>query len=148
MPIDSTSHQKSKRNFDSDLYRLYYIIENTFLKFKRWCGIASRYFKTSDVFCVSFFVRSIFLSLVFIQSFCYHTYFLKLFSLKKILIATWQTKDFSLPLIMRFGVFNNNISFIKILFFTWQAMIYWLYLWHGVNLVAHFGGALLCILEG
>ena len=51
--IPSKSNRKSKRNFDSDLYCLRYIVENTFLKFKRWCGIAILHFKTSIAFISS-----------------------------------------------------------------------------------------------
>lgn len=32
--VSQKSNRKSKQNFDSDLYRLRHIVENTFLKFK------------------------------------------------------------------------------------------------------------------
>ena len=61
--IPPKSKRKSKQNFDSALYHLRYIVKNTFLKFKRWRGIAIRYFKTFVAFRASFFVRAISLSL-------------------------------------------------------------------------------------
>ena len=61
--IPPKSNRKFKRKFDSALYHLRYIVKNTFLKFKRWRGIAIRYFKTFVAFRASFFVRAISLSL-------------------------------------------------------------------------------------
>ncbi len=39
------SKRKSKQNFDSALYHLRHIVENTFLKFNRWRGISARFSK-------------------------------------------------------------------------------------------------------
>ena len=61
--IPPKSKRKSKQNFDSALYHLRHIVENTFLKFNRWRGISARYFKTPVAFRASFFVRTISLSL-------------------------------------------------------------------------------------
>ncbi len=61
--IKSKRDRLEQRGYNRKLYRFRHIIENTFLVFKRWRGIATRYFKTSVVFSASFFVRAIFLSL-------------------------------------------------------------------------------------
>ena len=66
--IPPKSNQNFKRKFDSTLYHLRHIVENTFLKFKRWRGIAIRYFKTFVAFRASFFVRAISLSLASLLS--------------------------------------------------------------------------------
>ncbi|MBQ9491581.1 MAG: hypothetical protein IJU86_02255 [Firmicutes bacterium] len=41
------------------------MIENAFLAFKRWRGIATRYAKTLDAFIASIYVRCIFMYLRF-----------------------------------------------------------------------------------
>ncbi len=43
--ISPKSNRKSKRKFDSALYHLRHIVENTFLKFNRWRGISARFSK-------------------------------------------------------------------------------------------------------
>ena len=80
--IPPKPNRNFKRNFDSDLYCSRHIVENTFLKFKRWRGIATRYFKTFVAFCVVLFVRFPCLLLLF-NFFVTTRFFLKLFSLKK-----------------------------------------------------------------
>ncbi len=50
-----------QRDYNHKLYRFRYIIENTFLAFKRWRGIVTRYAKTLDVFIASIYVRCIFM---------------------------------------------------------------------------------------
>ena len=64
--ILSKTDQKSKRNFDSNLYRLRHIVENIFLKFKSWRGIATRYFKTSVAFRAFFRIYSIYLAFFYL----------------------------------------------------------------------------------
>lgn len=51
---------KFKRNFYSTLYHLCYIFENTFLQFKRWCGIATHDFKNSIDFRASILLVCLF----------------------------------------------------------------------------------------
>ena len=57
--IPPKSNRKFKRKFDPDLCHLRHIVENIFLKFKRWRGIATRYFETSVALRASFFVCAI-----------------------------------------------------------------------------------------
>ncbi len=82
MIISPKSNRKSKQKFGSALYNLQYIVENTFLKFKHWRGIAIRHFKAS-VFFRAFFICAISLSLTSLSFFVVTYFFLKLFFLKK-----------------------------------------------------------------
>jgi len=43
-------NRKVRRAYDKYLYKLRHIIENTFLKFKSWRSIATRYAKTTASF--------------------------------------------------------------------------------------------------
>ena len=43
--IPSKSNRKEKRDYDRALYRLRHLVENGFLEFKQWRGIATRYAK-------------------------------------------------------------------------------------------------------
>lgn len=42
--------RKVERDYDRDLYQLRHLIENAFLKLKRWRGVATRYAKTTASF--------------------------------------------------------------------------------------------------
>jgi transposase len=48
--IPPKCNRKVKRRYDEYLYKLRHIIENTFLKFKAWRSIATRYAKTTASF--------------------------------------------------------------------------------------------------
>ena len=48
--IPPKCNRKVQRDFDRYLYKLRHIIENTFLKFKAWRSIATRYAKTTASF--------------------------------------------------------------------------------------------------
>lgn len=45
--IPPGSHRKEPRYYDRDLYRLRHLVENAFLDFKQWRGVATRYAKKS-----------------------------------------------------------------------------------------------------
>ena len=82
-------NQKFRRNLDSDLCCLHHILENTFLKFKRWHGIAVHYFKTSVAFRVFLFI--LFFSFSLLCNFCFlFNNLKKIFSLKKIFLFDKQ----------------------------------------------------------
>ena len=59
--IPSKRNRKVQRDIDTYLYKLRHIIENTFLKFKRWRGIATRYCKNDKSFLAMLQIRSIFM---------------------------------------------------------------------------------------
>jgi len=48
--IPPRKNRKEQREYDAHLYKLRHIIENTFLKFKQWRGIATRYCKRVSSF--------------------------------------------------------------------------------------------------
>ena len=48
--IPPKRNRKVQRAFDEYLYKLRHVIENTFLKFKAWRSIATRYAKTTASF--------------------------------------------------------------------------------------------------
>ena len=48
--IPPKCNRKVQRRYDEYLYKLRHIIENTFLKFKAWRSIATRYAKTTASF--------------------------------------------------------------------------------------------------
>ena len=48
--IPPKRNRKVQRAYDKDIYKLRHIIENTFLKFKAWRSIATRYAKTTASF--------------------------------------------------------------------------------------------------
>ena len=48
--IPPKRNRKVQRAYDEHLYKLRHIIENTFLKFKTWRSIATRYAKTTASF--------------------------------------------------------------------------------------------------
>ena len=43
--IPPKSNRREKRNYDRALYKLRYLVENGFLEFKQWRGVATRYAK-------------------------------------------------------------------------------------------------------
>ena len=47
------------RDYDSYLYKLRHLVENTFLKLKQWRGIATRYAKRTDSFLAAVQIRCI-----------------------------------------------------------------------------------------
>ena len=48
-----------QREYDSYLYKLRHLVENTFLHLKRWRGIATRYAKTTASFVAAIQIRCI-----------------------------------------------------------------------------------------
>ena len=50
-----------QREYDEYIYQLRHLVENAFLKLKRWRGIATRYAKTTIAFLGAIVVRCIFL---------------------------------------------------------------------------------------
>ena len=59
--IPPKRNRLEQRDYNRKLYRFRHVIENTFLAFKRWRGIATRYAKTLDAFIASIYVRCIFM---------------------------------------------------------------------------------------
>jgi transposase len=57
--IPPKKNRKEQRDFDREIYRLRHLIENAFLKLKKWRGIATRYAKNSS----SFLIENAFLKL-------------------------------------------------------------------------------------
>ena len=49
-PSHSKKNRKKQREYDKYLYKLHHLVENAFLKLKRWRGVATRYAKTTKVF--------------------------------------------------------------------------------------------------
>jgi transposase len=48
--IPPRKNRKMKRSYDQYLYRLRHLVENAFLKLKRFRGVATRYAKTTSAF--------------------------------------------------------------------------------------------------
>ncbi|MBX9889992.1 MAG: transposase, partial [Amoebophilaceae bacterium] len=48
--IPPRKHRKIQRDYDKSTYKMRRIIENTFLRMKRWRGIATRYAKKASSF--------------------------------------------------------------------------------------------------
>ena len=55
--IPPMKSRKEQRQYDKYLYRLRHLVENAFLKLKRWRGIATRYAKTSASFLAAVQIR-------------------------------------------------------------------------------------------
>lgn len=48
--IPSRKNRKVQRAYDKHLYKLRHLVENAFLKLKRFRGVATRYAKTTSAF--------------------------------------------------------------------------------------------------
>ena len=48
--IPPRSHRKEPRNYDQALYKLRHLVENSFLDFKQWRAVATRYAKNEASF--------------------------------------------------------------------------------------------------
>jgi transposase len=48
--IPPKKNRKKQREYDKYLYKLRHLVENAFLKLKRWRGVATRYAKTTSAF--------------------------------------------------------------------------------------------------
>ena len=57
--IPPRSNRKSQREYDKYLYRTGYLVENAFLKLKRWRGIATLYAKYTSSFLAAVQIRCI-----------------------------------------------------------------------------------------
>jgi transposase len=50
-----------QREYDDFIYKIRHLVENAFLKLKRWRGVATRYAKTTSAFVGAITVRCLFL---------------------------------------------------------------------------------------
>ncbi len=57
--IPSKKNRTAQRFYDKELYKLRHLVENAFLHFKRWCGIATRYAKNTASFLAAVQIRCI-----------------------------------------------------------------------------------------
>ena len=57
--IPSKKNRKVPRDYDKEVYRMRYLIENAFLHLKRWRGIATRYAKMLASFEAAVQIRCI-----------------------------------------------------------------------------------------
>ena len=57
--IPPRKNRKVQREYDKDLYKLRYLVENAFLLLKRWRGIATRYAKNTASFVAAVQIRCI-----------------------------------------------------------------------------------------
>lgn len=57
--IPPKKNRRIQREYDTYLYRLRHIVENTFLYLKRWRGIATRYAKNTSSFVAAVQIRCI-----------------------------------------------------------------------------------------
>jgi transposase len=57
--IPPRKNRKAPRTYDKSVYKLRHLVENAFLHFKRWRGIATRYAKRSNSFLAAVHVRCI-----------------------------------------------------------------------------------------
>lgn len=57
--IPPKKNRKEQREYDKELYRVRYLVENTFLHLKGWRGIATRYAKNVSSFASSVHIRCI-----------------------------------------------------------------------------------------
>ena len=48
--IPARSHRKEPWDYEQDLYRLYHLVKNAFLKFEQWRAVSARYRKRSASF--------------------------------------------------------------------------------------------------
>ena len=57
--IPPRSHRKEPRYYDRGLYRLRHLVENAFLNFKQWRGVATRYAKRAASFLAICQIRAL-----------------------------------------------------------------------------------------
>ena len=57
--IPPRSHRKEPRCYDRDIYRLRHLVENAFLNFKQWRGVATRYAKREASFLAICQIRAL-----------------------------------------------------------------------------------------
>ena len=57
--IPPRKNRKEQRWFDREIYRLRHLVENAFLKLKKWRGIATRYAKNTASFLAAVHIRCI-----------------------------------------------------------------------------------------
>ena len=62
--IPPRKNRKVQRRYDKHLYRSRHLVENAFLKLKRWRGIATRFSKNTLSFLASVHIRCLFLWLL------------------------------------------------------------------------------------
>jgi transposase len=55
--IPPKKNRKTQRHYDKTLYELRHLVENAFLHFKRWRGIATRYAKNTSSFIAAVQIR-------------------------------------------------------------------------------------------
>ncbi len=55
--IPPKKNRKEQRKYDKFIYKLRHLVENAFLKFKQWRGIATRYAKNSASFLAALHIR-------------------------------------------------------------------------------------------
>ena len=57
--IPPKRNRVKQREYDKDLYKTRYLVENAFLHLKRWRGIATRYAKNTKSFLAAIHIRCI-----------------------------------------------------------------------------------------
>ena len=57
--IPPKSNRKEKREYDRALYKLRHLVENGFLEFKQWRGIAARYAKRAASYLAACQLRAV-----------------------------------------------------------------------------------------
>ncbi len=57
--IPPRSHRKEPRNYDRALYKLRHLVENSFLDFKQWRAVATRYAKNEASFLAICQIRAL-----------------------------------------------------------------------------------------
>ena len=57
--IPPKSNRKQKRDYDRALYRLRHLVENGFLEFKQWRGVATRYAKNTASYLAACQLRAL-----------------------------------------------------------------------------------------
>ena len=59
--IPPKKNRKQAREYDQAIYKLRHLVENGFLDFKQWRGVATRYAKRADSFLAICQIRAMFL---------------------------------------------------------------------------------------
>ena len=57
--IPPKSNRREKREYDRALYRLRHLVENEFLEFKQWRGVATRYAKNTASYLAACQLRAV-----------------------------------------------------------------------------------------